>query len=47
MGLMGYFDHFQTIFMILIVVVLGCVAILVAFLQIYIIILLTSYIVTV
>jgi len=47
MGSFGYFDYFQTFLMILIVVVLGCVAILVACLQIYIRILLTSYIVTV
>jgi len=47
MAIVGYLDHFQTFFMILIVVVLGCVAILVAFLQIYIRISLTSNIVSV
>jgi len=47
MGIVGYLDHLQTLLMILIVVVLGGAAILVAFLQIYIRILLTSNIVSV
>ena len=42
MGIVGYIDYLQTFFMILIVVVIEGVAILVAILQIYIRILLTS-----
>jgi hypothetical protein len=45
MGLSGRFEYFQTFIIIRIVVLVGCVEILVAFLQIYIRILLTSNIV--
>ena len=45
MGFSGRFEYFQTLIILRIVVLVGYVEILVAFLQIYIRILLTSYIV--